>query len=99
VSTAEQSAEARPKKDHRINVRVNFPISPNGPFHEKVAPETSAGIVKESAMSHFGVAEDGQHAYYLSHAGAKIPDTKTIGDLANGAKEIKLTLVKELIQG
>lgn len=98
MSTAEQSTKAQPKKD-AINVRVNFPISPNGPFHEKVAPEASAGAVKEGAMSHFGVAEDGQHAYYLSHAGAKTPDTETIGDLANGAKEIKLTLVKELIQG
>lgn len=99
MSTAEQSAEAKPNKDYSINVRVNFPISPNGPFHEKVAPGLSAQTVKEGAMSHFGVAEDGQHAYYLSHAGAKVPDTETVGDLADGAKEIKLTLVKELIQG
>jgi hypothetical protein len=99
VSTAEQSAEAKPKKEHKIKVRVTFPISPNGPFHEKVEPETSAGFVKASAMTHFGVAEDGQHAYYLSRAGAKVADTETIGSLAEGAEEVKLTLVKELIQG
>lgn len=99
MSTAEQPAEVKPKKEHTIKVRVTFPISPAGPFHEKVEPKTSAGTVKASAMTHFGVAEDGQHAYYLSHAGAKVEDTKTIGDLAEGAEEVKLTLVKELIQG
>jgi hypothetical protein len=99
MSTAEQPAEAKPKKEHKVKVRVTFPISPNGPFHEKVEPETSAGTVKASAMNHFGVAEDGQHDYYLSHAGTKIADTQTIGDVAEGAEEVKLTLVKELIQG
>lgn len=99
MTTEEQSVENKPKKEHKIKVRVTFPISTAGPFHEKVEPETSAGTVKASAMGHFGVAEDGQHSYYLSHAGAQVADTETIGNLAGGAEEVKLTLVKELIQG
>jgi hypothetical protein len=94
----EQSTKPKPK-EHKVKVRVTFPISTKGPFHEKVEPETDAGAVKASAMTHFGVAEDGQHTYYLSHGGSKVSDTETIGELAAGAEEVKLTLVKELIQG
>jgi hypothetical protein len=97
MTTEEQSMENKPKKEHKIEVRVTFPISAAGPFHEKVEPETTAGTVKASAMGHFGVAEDGQHSYYLSHAGVQVPDTEAIGNLAGA--ELKLTLIKELIQG
>lgn len=50
-------------------------------------------------MSFFGVAEDGQHAYYLTHAGSQVTDDVTVGEVAGHAKAVKFTLVKELIQG
>jgi hypothetical protein len=99
MPTQETPTKPEPHQKDRIKVRVNFPISPGGPFHEQVDPETTAAEIKQSAMAHFEVAEDGQHAYYLSFGGAKVAEERTIGDVADGAEEVKFTLVKELIQG
>jgi hypothetical protein len=91
-----QETTAKPKT---IKVKVTFPISPAGPLHgERPASET-IGALREEAMTHFGVASDGQHDYYLTHAGKKLEDTETIGTVADTAHEAKFTLVKELVQG
>jgi len=91
-----QETTAKPKM---IKVTVTFPISPAGPLRgERPATET-VGALREEAMTHFGVAPDGQHSYYLTHAGKKLEDTETIGQVAGTAHEAKFTLVKELVQG
>lgn len=100
MSTEAKPAKLKPPKPkEEIKVTVSFPISPKGPFKAEVSPETTAGVVREDAMSYFGVAEDDQHEYYLSHSGAKVNDDRTVGDVAGEAKAVKFTLVKELIQG
>lgn len=94
------STEAKPAKPkEEIRVTVTFPISPKGPFKAEVSSETTTGAVREAAMAHFGVAEDDQHDYYLSHSGAKVDNEHAVGDIAGEAKAVKFTLVKELIQG
>ena len=52
-------------------------------------------------MHYFGVHEDPGSRYYLTqgHAGEELADGLTIGQIADHARAVKLTLVKELIQG
>ena len=97
--TLEKQQAASEEKKTTLKVSVSFPISPKKPFKAEEAEKATAGEVKAAAMAYFGVAEDGQHAYYLTHAGEKAADETSLHDLAGHAKEIKFTLVKELIQG
>jgi hypothetical protein len=92
--------KTKPKPEPElVKTTVSFPISPSGPYRTEVEGDTTVGAIRQDAMTHFGVAEDGQHAYYLTHSGAKIADEATIADVAGEAKAVKFTLVKELIQG
>jgi len=91
-----QETTAKPKT---IEVTITFPISPAGPLRGERAATETIGALREEAMTHFGVASDSQHSYYLTHAGKKLEDTETIGQVAGAAHEAKLTLVKELVQG
>lgn len=86
-------------KPKQIEVHVAFPIAPSGPLNEKFDPGTALGQIREAAMAHFGVAPDAQHAYYLTHDGVKEADDLTVGGVAEPARSVKFTLVKELIQG
>jgi hypothetical protein len=86
-------------KPKTIKVTVTFPISPAGPLRGDHPATETVGALREEAMAHFGVASDGQHSYYLTHAGTKLEDTETIEQVAGTAHEAKFTLVKELVQG
>lgn len=88
-----------PQTHKKIRVTVAFPIAPGGPFHETVAGETLVGTLRQNAMQHFGVAEDSQHAYYLTHEGVRSPEEATVGSIAEHHEAVKFTLVKELVQG
>jgi hypothetical protein len=91
-----QETAARPKT---VKVTVTFPISPAGPLLGDRPATESVGALREEAMTHFGVAPDGQHTYYLTHASRKVEDSETIGQVAGSARSAKFTLVKELVQG
>lgn len=78
---------------------VTFPLAKGQPYHERVATETPVGTVKEAAMAHFGVQPEPNTTYFLTHDGAPVPDTTSIGTAAGKAAAVKFTLVKELIQG
>jgi hypothetical protein len=82
-----------------IKTTVTFPISAAGPLRGERAASETVGALREEAMTHFGVASDAQHTYYLTHAGSKLGDAETIGQVAGEAHEAKFTLVKELVQG
>lgn len=98
MTTKKEHPTPKPKPD-LVKITVAFPISPGGPYRADVDGSATAGEVRRDAMAHFGIAEDGQHAYYLTHSGAKVADEATAADVAGEAKAVKLTLVKELIQG
>jgi hypothetical protein len=91
-----QETTAKPKT---IKVTVTFPISPAGPLRGERPDTEIVGALLAEAMTHFSVASDSQHSYYLTHAGKKLADTETIGQVAGSAHEAKFTLVKELVQG
>jgi hypothetical protein len=86
-------------KSKTIKVTVTFPISPAGPLRGERAASDTIGALREEAMVHFGIAGDTEHSYYLTHAGKKVEDGETIGQVASTAHEVKFTLVKELVQG
>jgi hypothetical protein len=82
-----------------VKVTVIFPVSPAGAFHAEEPLETTVGVIRQAAMSHFGVADDAEHDYYLTHDARRVANESTIGELAPHEEAVKLTLVKELIQG
>lgn len=81
-----------------IQVTVTFPLGKT-PFHADATATQTIGELRSAAMNHFGVSPDSQTQYYLTHNGQRLDDTKTVGDVAGPAHGLKLTLVKELIQG
>ncbi|MDE3073960.1 MAG: hypothetical protein KGJ86_00900 [Chloroflexota bacterium] len=82
-----------------VHVVVTFPLTKKPPFQEDVAPSATVGDVRIAAMNYFAVSDDSQYHYYLTHDGAKLDNSKPIGDIAGRAHSVKLNLVKELIQG
>ena len=85
-------------KTTQIEVTVTFPLGET-PFHGRYEESTTVGEVRTAAMKHFGVVEDPQYTYYLTHDGERQSDTTTLGSIAEHARGLKFTLVKELIQG
>jgi hypothetical protein len=86
-------------KRHAINVHVVFPLSPGKPFNERTAADATVGGVRGDAMARFGVTDDPQYTYYLTHDGDRLDNERTVGDIAGHAHSLKVTLVKELLQG
>ena len=82
-----------------INVVVTFPLTKKPPFSEAAEPIELVGTVRTAAMTYFGVSDDAQYRYYLTHDGAKLDNNASLGSVAGRAHALKLNLVKELIQG
>jgi len=86
-------------KPEDLKVTVSFPLAGKGPYKDDVEPATPAESVRGAAMSHFGVVDDQTTSYYMTHKGDRVGPTPALGELADNARALKLTLVKELIQG
>jgi hypothetical protein len=99
MATQTEKDERKDRPGQGIKVEVRFPISTKGSFTGTFVADTPIKSVRMRAMAFFGIAEDGQHAYYLTYKGKRIEDGTQLGEIDKKAKEIKLTLVKELIQG
>jgi hypothetical protein len=85
----------------QTKVTVTFPLVPGKPFSATEPSDTTIGAVRTAAMEYFRVDEDPGSRYYLTQgqAGEELADGATIGQVADHAHAVKLTLVKELIQG
>jgi len=81
-----------------IQVTVTFPLG-DAPFHGDYDPTATVGEVRSAAMAHFGATEDPQYSYYLTHKGERQNDATMLDAIAEHARGLKFTLVKELIQG
>jgi hypothetical protein len=81
-----------------IAVTVGFPVAPH-PYRDAVAPNTTVGTVRAAAMASFGIGDDPQFEYYLTHRGERQPDDHTIGQVAGHAHAVKFNLVKAIFQG
>lgn len=86
-------------KPEQVKVTVSFPLAGKGAYKYDVAPEVTAETVRAAAMTHFGVADDQTTSYYMTRKGDRVEPASTVGDLADEARAVKFTLVKELIQG
>lgn len=86
-------------KVKEIEVTVTFPLAQGKPFHTKATPQTTAGTVRGQAMSQFGIQEEPNSTYYLTHGGSRVDDGATLASVAGKAEAVKFTLVKELVQG
>lgn len=85
----------------QMKVTVSFPLAPGKPFSTTEPADATFAVVRAAAMDYFGAHEDPGSRYYLTHgeAGDELSDTDTVGHIAGHAKALKVTLVKELIQG
>ncbi len=81
-----------------IKVRVGFPLA-EGPYHGEFAPDTTVGTVRARAMEEFGASEDARFVYYLTHKNDRQADEAAIGSVADKARSLKFTLVKQITQG
>jgi hypothetical protein len=99
MSSAQEAGDEHSGREKTIEVTVTFPLSKQPPYHDKVAPETAAGTAREAAMAYFSVQAEPNTTYFLTHDGAPVADTTSISNVAGTARAVKLTLVKELIQG
>jgi len=86
-------------KKSEIHVTVTFPLAQGKPFQCRFAADETAGLVRAKAMASFGVSDEPNSVYYLTHSGARIDDATLIGAIAGHAEAVKFTLVKELVQG
>jgi hypothetical protein len=60
------------------------------------------GTLRAAAMEHFHAHEEPGSEYYLTNDkdnDARLPDSDTVGEVADKTDALELTLVKELIQG
>lgn len=82
-----------------IKVAVTFPVAKGKPYQADDAADTSAGVVLTAAMEYFGIANDAESRYELTHDGRTVPETATLGSIAGEAAAVSFRLVKELVQG
>ena len=85
-------------QQHPIQVTVTFPLAQK-PFHGDFGPAAAVGQVRSAAMTEFNAQEEASTVYYLTHNGDRLPDERTLSEVADHAKGLKLRLVKELVQG
>lgn len=81
-----------------IQVTVTFPLAPK-PYHGDFGTTATVGQVRSAAMADFNAQEEASTVYYLTHNGDRLPDDRTLGQVTDHAKGLKLRLVKELVQG
>jgi hypothetical protein len=83
-----------------IKTQVSFPISKKGPFAHDYEPDTTLAVVRAAAMTHFGVTDDAQFNYVLTHDGERQDDlSTTVGKVAGKAHAVEFRLVKVITQG
>ncbi len=85
-----------------VETKVTFPLSTRDPFHHRYARDETIGVVRVAAMDHFGVHEEPGTVYYLTddrHDDRRLEDGETIGAVAGEHDDLRLTLVKDLVQG
>lgn len=85
-----------------VEVTVAFPLSAREPFHHRYARQDTVGTVRLAAMNHFGVHEEPGTIYYLTddrHDDQRLDDGETVATVAGKHEDLRLTLVKDLVQG
>jgi hypothetical protein len=85
-----------------VETTVTFPLSTRDPLHHRYARDEKISVVRVAAMDHFGVHEEPGTVYYLTddrHDDRRLEDGETIGAVAGEHHDLRLTLVKDLVQG
>ena len=98
----------------QVKVTVTFPLGTGKPYKATNTDDTTILVVRHAAMQHFGVHEDPGSRYFLTFGPhhEEIGDDRTLSSLdeqddGHGGKgehekpdrNLKFTLVKELVQG
>lgn len=97
--SAQEETAAAGNKHETIAAKVAFPLSTEPPFQDSVEPASTLQTIRVAAMKHFGVDEDPNFVYYLTHKRERRSDDDVLSDLAGKAKAVEFRLVKELKNG
>ena len=86
-------------KDSNIKVNVHY-IAAGKPYMAEVAPAEAVAQLKASALTAFGLVEQGNKTYKLFLHKQELTDpNQTIGQLAGDKHELKFDLEEFITQG
>jgi hypothetical protein len=94
--------ELRELEEHKrklVETIVSFPLAGKAPERVETPRHEKAEAVLRQTMAYFDVHDDETATYKLAHHGEQVNLATTVGELAEDERTLKLTLVKELIQG
>jgi len=77
-----------------ISVIVTFAYGYGGPLDRDYPPDTSISAVRDAAINHFRLASEPASAFYLTDGDQLVSETATIGEVAGGAPNVLLKLVR-----
>ncbi len=77
-----------------ISVIVTYAYGYGGPLDRDYPSDTPIAVVRDAAVNHFRLADDPAAACHLTSAGERVADAATIGEVAAGAPNVVLKLVK-----
>ncbi|MGA2623824.1 MAG: hypothetical protein ABSF91_08235 [Bacteroidota bacterium] len=87
------------EKNSLIKVQVHY-IAAGKPFQKDAQPSETVGELKTQALVAFGLSEGGGKTFKLFHQKQELLNmSQTLGEIADGKKELKLDLEEVLIQG
>lgn len=91
--------EKEERKEHLIKVLVHY-IAATKPFETEAEPTQTVGDIKKLALDAFGLVEGGGKVYNLFLGSRELQNlAETLGQLAEGKKEVKLDLEETFVQG
>lgn len=77
-----------------VGVIVTFAYGYGGPLDRNYPFDTPIATVRDAAINHFRLAHEPATAYHLTVLDERVAETATIGEVAGGAPNVVLKLVK-----
>ena len=95
----EKLLEKHEHKEHLIKVFVSY-MAAIKPFETFVEPTQTIENIKQLALNEFGLVDGGGKVFNLFYEKKELQNlSETIGQLAEGKKELKFDLDETLVQG
>lgn len=77
-----------------VSVLVTYPYGYGGPFERDYPADTAVVALRDAAIKHFRLEHEPTTAYHLTVNEVRVAELTTIGQVAGGAQNVALKLVK-----
>ena len=81
-----------------VETQIRFAMATQ-PYEHSLPRDDTVGHIRREAIDFFKITETPGDTYYLEHDGVRLADSETIGAVAGEHHEIRLLLIKVLVQG